>query len=155
MLVDPHSGSHLRRQPSSHSGVIQLGGNTPNKVDSSPTSFVHSTLLCSCRYARIVLLCATQPTAYYSSQVILLSQWAGSSQAHHCGAGKDLGTIAHQFPFEPLQYQATNLRLPFQEGIKMLQEAGWDVSQHIWFHTRLQLHYSPADSASINILKHS
>lgn len=41
--------------------------------------------------------------------------------------GKDLGTIAQQFPFEPLQYQATNLRLPFQEGIKMLQEAGWDA----------------------------
>ncbi|DBA72743.1 TPA: hypothetical protein ACH3X2_010137 [Trebouxia sp. C0005] len=41
--------------------------------------------------------------------------------------GKDLATIGQQFPFEPLQYQATNLRLPFQEGIKMLQEAGWDA----------------------------
>ena len=42
MLVDPHSGSHLRQQPSSHNGVIQLGGNTPNKVDSSPTLLVHT-----------------------------------------------------------------------------------------------------------------
>ena len=45
-----------------------------------------------------------------------------------CCAGKDLGTIGQQFPFEPLQYQQTNLRLPFEEGIKMLQEAGYDVS---------------------------
>ncbi len=45
-----------------------------------------------------------------------------------CFAGKDLATIGQQFPFEPLEYQQTNLRLPFEEGIKMLQEAGYDVS---------------------------
>ena len=45
-----------------------------------------------------------------------------------CSVGKDLEMIGQQFPFEPLQYQQQNLRLPFQEGIKMLQEAGYDVS---------------------------
>jgi hypothetical protein len=87
--------------------------------------------------------------------VRLLAKWTSSSQAHHCRAGKDLATIGQQFPFEPLQYQATNLRLPFQEGIKMLQEAGWDVSQHTWFYTHWQLHCSLANSTTMNILKHS
>ena len=75
-------------------------------------------------------VCEMSPTADFSSQVSLLSQWTSPSEAHQCCAGKDLATIGQQFPFEPLQYQTTNLRLPFQEGIKMLQEAGWDVSQH-------------------------
>lgn len=45
-----------------------------------------------------------------------------------CCTGKDLELIGQQFPFEPLQYQQKNLRLPFEDGIKMLQEAGYDVS---------------------------
>lgn len=42
--------------------------------------------------------------------------------------GKDLELIGQQYPFEPLQFQQQNLRLPFEDGIKMLQEAGYDVS---------------------------
>lgn len=39
----------------------------------------------------------------------------------------DLAVIGQQYPFEPLEYQRENLRLPFAEGIKMLQEAGWEA----------------------------
>lgn len=45
-----------------------------------------------------------------------------------CCTGKDLELIGQQYPFEPLQFQQQNLRLPFEDGIKMLQEAGYDVS---------------------------
>ncbi|KAL3148286.1 hypothetical protein ABBQ38_013752 [Trebouxia sp. C0009 RCD-2024] len=41
--------------------------------------------------------------------------------------GKDLELIGQQFPFKPLQYQQQNLRLPFEDGIKMLQAAGYDA----------------------------
>ncbi len=122
----------------------------------SATLLAHSNAMLSLLLlCKVCFLCETQPTAYHRSQVRLLAKWTSSSQAHHCRAGKDLATIGQQFPFEPLQYQATNLRLPFQEGIKMLQEAGWDVSQHTWFYTHWQLHCSLANSTTMNILKHS
>lgn len=42
-------------------------------------------------------------------------------------AGHDLKVISHQYPCEPLQYLREGLRLPFAQGIKMLQEAGYEV----------------------------
>jgi len=36
----------------------------------------------------------------------------------------DLQLISQQYPFEPLQYKYPTLKLPFQEGVKMLSEAG-------------------------------
>ena len=42
-------------------------------------------------------------------------------------AGHDLTVISQQYPCEPLQYLREGLRLPFAEGIKMLQEAGYEV----------------------------
>lgn len=42
-------------------------------------------------------------------------------------AENDLTVIGQQYPFEPLEYQRENLRLPFAEGIKMLQDAGFEV----------------------------
>ena len=45
-----------------------------------------------------------------------------------CDAAAELATIAEQFPVEPLQYLSKTLRIPFEEGIKMLQEAGFEVS---------------------------
>lgn len=51
-------------------------------------------------------------------------------------AENDLAVIGQQYPFEPLEYQRENLRLPFAEGIKMLQEAGFEVLMrhllHLW-----------------------
>ncbi|BDA46327.1 Aspartate-tRNA ligase, cytoplasmic [Coccomyxa sp. Obi] len=38
----------------------------------------------------------------------------------------DLATIQEQFPVEPLQYLPKTLRLPFEEGMKLLQEAGFE-----------------------------
>ena len=35
--------------------------------------------------------------------------------------------IAEQYPFEPLQYLPKTLRLTFEEGIALLQEAGVEV----------------------------
>lgn len=35
--------------------------------------------------------------------------------------------INEQYPFPPLEYLPKTLRLPFDEGIKMLQEDGLDV----------------------------
>ena len=46
-------------------------------------------------------------------------------------AENDLAVIGQQFPFEPLEYQRENLRLPFAEGIKMLQEAGFEVASDL------------------------
>ncbi|CAL9748269.1 unnamed protein product [Musa acuminata subsp. burmannicoides] len=40
---------------------------------------------------------------------------------------KELDAINRQYPFEPLKYLRKTLRLNFQEGIKMLQEAGVEV----------------------------
>eukprot|EP00891_Asterochloris_glomerata_P001357 jgi/Astpho2/1357/Aster-06218 len=40
--------------------------------------------------------------------------------------GHDLKVISHQYPCEPLQYLREGLRLPFAQGIKMLQEAGYE-----------------------------
>ena len=42
-------------------------------------------------------------------------------------AAADLATIQEQFPVEPLQYLPKTLRLPFEEGMKLLQEAGFEV----------------------------
>jgi aspartyl/asparaginyl-tRNA synthetase len=38
--------------------------------------------------------------------------------------GHELMLIGQQYPFEPLQYHRPTLRITFQEGIAMLQEAG-------------------------------
>ena len=43
-----------------------------------------------------------------------------------CSAA-ELSTIAEQFPVQPLQYLPKTLRLSFQEGMKLLQEAGFEV----------------------------
>ncbi|CAA7398781.1 unnamed protein product [Spirodela intermedia] len=40
---------------------------------------------------------------------------------------KELEAIRKQYPFEPLKYLPKTLRLTFQEGIQMLQEAGVDI----------------------------
>ncbi|CAL5024072.1 unnamed protein product [Urochloa decumbens] len=40
---------------------------------------------------------------------------------------KELEAIQRQFPFKPLKYLKTTLRLDYNEGIRMLQEAGVDV----------------------------
>ncbi|CAK0750794.1 hypothetical protein CVIRNUC_002018 [Coccomyxa viridis] len=42
----------------------------------------------------------------------------------HCAA--ELSTIAEQFPVQPLQYLPKTLRLSFQEGMKLLQQAGFE-----------------------------
>lgn len=39
----------------------------------------------------------------------------------------ELEKIKEQYPFEPLRYHEKTLKLEFAEGIKMLQEAGYDV----------------------------
>lgn len=44
-----------------------------------------------------------------------------------CDAAAELATIAEQFPVEPLQYLPKTLRISFEEGIQMLQEAGFEV----------------------------
>lgn len=41
---------------------------------------------------------------------------------------KELGVIGQQYPFEQFQWLPTSLRLTFEEGISMLQDAGYDVS---------------------------
>ena len=43
-------------------------------------------------------------------------------------AAKQLGVINEQYPFKALQFLPQTLRLPFEEGIRMLQEDGLDVS---------------------------
>lgn len=54
--------------------------------------------------------------------------WLSKSGSQSCAiAETDLAVIGQQYPFEPLEYQRENLRLPFSEGIKMLQEAGFQV----------------------------
>ncbi len=42
-------------------------------------------------------------------------------------AAEELSIIAEQYPVEPLQYLAKTPRISFEEGIKMLQEAGFEV----------------------------
>ncbi|KAL8167413.1 hypothetical protein V2J09_008912 [Rumex salicifolius] len=43
---------------------------------------------------------------------------------------KELEAISKQFPFEPLKYLRTTLRLTFQEGLEMLKEAGVEVDPY-------------------------
>lgn len=45
-----------------------------------------------------------------------------------CLAAEELAVIAGQFPVEPLQYLPKTLRISFEEGMKLLQEAGFEVS---------------------------
>ena len=45
-----------------------------------------------------------------------------------CFAGSEIATIAEQFPVQPLQYLPKTLRIPFEEGMTMLQEAGFEVN---------------------------
>jgi aspartyl-tRNA synthetase len=40
---------------------------------------------------------------------------------------REIGVVNEQHPFEPLQYCRPSLRLTFEEGVKMLQEAGEEV----------------------------
>lgn len=40
---------------------------------------------------------------------------------------REIGVVNEQYPFEPLQYLRPSLRLTFQEGVKMLQDAGVEV----------------------------
>lgn len=40
---------------------------------------------------------------------------------------KELNVVNTQHPFEPLQYLKPSLRITFEEGVKMLQEAGIDI----------------------------
>ncbi|CAH9106872.1 unnamed protein product [Cuscuta europaea] len=40
---------------------------------------------------------------------------------------KELDAIRRQYPFEPLKYLKSTLRLTFEEGVQMLKEAGVDV----------------------------
>lgn len=44
------------------------------------------------------------------------------------GAAKDLAAISEQFPFEPLEFLPKMLRITFAEGIKMLNDAGHQVT---------------------------
>ena len=43
-------------------------------------------------------------------------------------AAADLAAIQEQFPVEPLKYLPKTLRLPFEEGMRLLQEAGFEVT---------------------------
>merc|ERR1711988_1326912 len=43
---------------------------------------------------------------------------------------KELAAINTQHPFEPLVYQKPSLRITFAEGVKMLNEAGFEQSYH-------------------------
>ncbi|KAH7573931.1 hypothetical protein ACOSP7_007876 [Xanthoceras sorbifolium] len=40
---------------------------------------------------------------------------------------KDLEAVRKQYPFEPLKYKTETLRLPFEEGIQMLKDAGVEI----------------------------
>lgn len=42
--------------------------------------------------------------------------------------------IKEQFPVEPLQYLPKTLRLPFEEGMRLLQEAGFEVTSLLCDH---------------------
>lgn len=44
-----------------------------------------------------------------------------------CDAAKELAAINAQYPFTPLKWLPATLRLPFAEGIQMLNEAGYEV----------------------------
>lgn len=41
---------------------------------------------------------------------------------------KELEIISQQYPFQPLKYNKTTLRIPFPEGIAMLREAGHEIA---------------------------
>lgn len=43
--------------------------------------------------------------------------------------GKELATIAEQYPFKPLRYLRKAPRLTFAEGMEMLQGAGYEARQ--------------------------
>lgn len=45
-----------------------------------------------------------------------------------CFAASEIATIAEQFPVQPLQYLPKTLRIRFEEGMTMLQEAGFEVT---------------------------
>ncbi|CAL5222285.1 g4624 [Coccomyxa viridis] len=47
----------------------------------------------------------------------------------HKNYAQQLATIAEQLPVEPLQYLPKTLRLSFEEGMKMLQEAGFEPEE--------------------------
>ena len=38
-----------------------------------------------------------------------------------------MATVNHQYPAEPLQWLPETLRLPWAEGMRLLQEAGLEV----------------------------
>eukprot|EP00887_Chlorella_sp_A99_P003958 scaffold11.g3958.t1 len=51
---------------------------------------------------------------------------------------RELDVIGQQFPFEPFAHLPTSLRLTFEEGIKLLQEAGYDVDPFGDLNTELE-----------------
>lgn len=53
--------------------------------------------------------------------MLFLSEFCGAM------AAKDLRVINEQYPFTPLEFLPKTLRLPFEEGIAMLQADGLDV----------------------------
>ncbi len=42
-------------------------------------------------------------------------------------AAAEVKAIQEQFPSEPLAYLPKTLRIPFEEGMRLLQEAGFEV----------------------------
>ena len=50
-------------------------------------------------------------------------------------AGAEVATVNRQYPAEPLQWLPETLRLPWAEGMRLLQEAGFEVCptwHHCW-----------------------
>ena len=70
-------------------------------------------------------LSTCQAALKYAAAIPQLHNFVQSETALR--AGHELKVISHQYPCEPLQYLREGLRLPFAEGIKMLQEAGYEV----------------------------
>ena len=46
---------------------------------------------------------------------------------HQPPTAHELGIIDAQYPATPLRWLPNNPRIPFEEGIKMLQDAGYEV----------------------------
>jgi aspartyl/asparaginyl-tRNA synthetase len=68
---------------------------------------------------------------------------------------KELESVAQQFPFEPLQYCRPSLRLHYYEGIKLLQEAGYNGSSFPLVKPFLALLHLTSDLPSIPSLSRS
>ena len=63
-----------------------------------------------------------------SFAALLACLWGqGGADGPDVCTAAELSTIAEQFPVQPLQYLPKTLRLSFQEGMKLLQQAGFEV----------------------------